>query len=52
MTSSPPVPISRELRDDAVAETDADDSTSSAAAEPAFVTIFAMLLTLLKWVIM
>jgi hypothetical protein len=43
MTSSPPVPISLEL---------GGDSTSSAAAEPAFVTIFAMLLILLKWVIM
>jgi hypothetical protein len=52
MTSSPPVPISLELGDDAVTETDAGDSTSSAAAEPAFVTMFAMLLILLKWVIM
>jgi hypothetical protein len=42
--------VSLELGDDAVgAETDADDSTSSAAAAPTFVSMFAVLL-MLKWV--
>jgi hypothetical protein len=45
-----PVPVSLELGDDAIgAETDADDSTSSAAAAPTVVSMFAVLL-MLKWV--